>query len=255
MKKDFILVKNLQKEYVTRSGERILALENITLSIAENEFITVVGKSGCGKSTLLKIIAGIIPFSNGGVDIDGTPVKGPRKGVGMVFQNSVLLPWRTVWENIMFPIQIMKRSEKDYREKAKYLIDLAGLGGFEDKMPRELSGGMQQRVSICRALVFDPTILLMDEPFGALDAMTREELGQELTHICQNERKTVLFVTHSISEAVFLADRVIVMSRRPGRVAKVVEVGLPRPRSIDMQFTEVFKGYASEIRETIYSKT
>jgi NitT/TauT family transport system ATP-binding protein len=255
MKKDFILVENLQKEYVTRSEERILALENITLSIAENEFITVVGKSGCGKSTLLKIIAGIIPLSKGGVNIDGTPVKGPRKGVGMVFQNSVLLPWRTVWDNIMFPIQIMKRPENDYQKKAKHLIDLAGLGGFENKMPRELSGGMQQRVSICRALVFDPTILLMDEPFGALDAMTREELGQELTYICQNERKTVLFVTHSISEAVFLGDRVVVMSRRPGRVAKVVEVKLPRPRSLDMQFTEIFKGYASEIRETIYSGT
>jgi NitT/TauT family transport system ATP-binding protein len=255
MEKDFILVENLQKEYVTRSGERVLALENITLSVAENEFITVVGKSGCGKSTLLKIIAGIIPLSKGGVDIDGTPVKGPRKGVGMVFQNSVLLPWRTVWDNIMFPIQIMKRPESDYQEKAKHLICLAGLEGFENKMPRELSGGMQQRVSICRALVFDPTILLMDEPFGALDAMTREELGQELTHICQNERKTVLFVTHSISEAVFLGDRVIVMSRRPGRVAKIVEVKLPRPRSIDMQFTEVFKGYASDIRETIYSGT
>lgn len=253
MRNEFIVVENLQKEYLTRSGERILALENITLSIAENEFITVVGKSGCGKSTLLKIIAGIVPFSKGGVSIDGVAVNGPRKGVGMVFQNSVLLPWRSVWDNIMFPIQIMRRPIREYEKKANHLIGLAGLAGFENKMPRELSGGMQQRVSICRALVFDPTILLMDEPFGALDAMTREELGQELTHICQTERKTVLFVTHSISEAVFLADRVIVMSRRPGRVAKIVQVGLARPRSLDMQFTQTFKGYASEIRETIYS--
>jgi NitT/TauT family transport system ATP-binding protein len=171
----------------------------------------------------------------------------------MVFQSPVLLPWRNVRENILFPIEIMKLPLHQYQEKAKNLVRLVGLVGFENKVPRELSGGMQQRVSICRALIHDPNILLMDEPFGALDAMTRDELGLELTRIWQEQKKTVLFVTHSIPEAVFLGDRVIVMSPRPGRVAKIVSIGLKRPRSIDMEFTDQFKEYVLEIRESIYS--
>lgn len=251
----FMLIRNLRKEYLTRSGERILALENVNLSVAENEFITVVGRSGCGKSTLLKLVAGIIPVSGGEINIKGIIVNEPRKDVGMVFQSPVLLPWRNVWENVMFPIEIMKLPLNDYHEKAKELIDLVGLTGFENKMPRELSGGMQQRVSICRSLIHEPNILLMDEPFGALDAMTRDELGLELTRIWQQEIKTVLFVTHSIPEAVFLGDRVIVMSPRPGRVAKILPISLKRPRSIDMEYTDEFKNYVLEIRESIYSQS
>ncbi len=250
----FILIKDLEKEYVTRSGERVLALENVNLSIGENEFITVVGRSGCGKSTLLKLIAGLIPMSKGEVRIKGMAVNEPRKDVGMVFQGPVLLPWRNVKDNILFPIEIMKLHPHEYQQKATKLIDLVGLTGFENKVPRELSGGMQQRVSICRALIHDPNILLMDEPFGALDAMTRDELGLELTRIWQQERKTVLFVTHSIPEAVFLGDRVIVMSPRPGRVVKIIPISLKRPRSIDMEFTDEFKKYVLEIRGCIYSQ-
>ena len=250
----FILIKDLRKEYLTRSKEKVLALESVNLSIAENEFITVVGRSGCGKSTLLKLIAGIIPLSRGTIVVKDIPVTEPRQDVGMVFQSPVLLPWRTVWDNVLFPIEIMKLPLDDYHGKTKKLIDLVGLAGFENKMPRELSGGMQQRVSICRSLIHDPNILLMDEPFGALDAMTRDELGLELTRIWQQEKKTVVFVTHSIPEAVFLGDRVIVMSPRPGRVAKIVPIHLERPRTIDMEFTEQFKQYVLEIRETIYTQ-
>jgi len=249
----FILISGLRKEYRTRSEERVLALQDVNLSIFENEFVTVVGRSGCGKSTLLKLIAGIIPASRGEISINGIPVSEPRKDVGMVFQSPVLLPWRNVIENILFPIEIMKIRAAEYQEKAKALLDLVGLSGFENKVPRELSGGMQQRVSICRSLIHDPNILLMDEPFGALDAMTRDELGLELTRIWQQEKKTVLFVTHSIPEAVFLGDRVIVMSPRPGRVVKVVPIRLTRPRSIDMEFTDEFKDYVLEIRESIYA--
>ncbi|MFH1123967.1 MAG: ABC transporter ATP-binding protein [Pseudomonadota bacterium] len=249
----FILIRDLRKEYRTRSAEKVLALEDVNLSISENEFVTVVGRSGCGKSTLLKLIAGILPASRGEISINGIPVSEPRKDVGMVFQSPVLLPWRNVIENILFPIEIMKLPAGEYQAKARSLLDLVGLSGFENKVPRELSGGMQQRVSICRSLIHDPNILLMDEPFGALDAMTRDELGLELTRIWQQEKKTVLFVTHSIPEAVFLGDRVIVMSPRPGRVVKVVPIHLTRPRSIDMEFTEEFKNYVLEIRESIYA--
>jgi NitT/TauT family transport system ATP-binding protein len=250
----FISIKNLRKEYLTRSAEKVLALENVNLRISENEFITVVGKSGCGKSTLLKLIAGILPISQGEIDIKGIPVSEPRRDVGMVFQSPVLLPWRNVLENILFPIEIMRLHTDKYQEKAKKLIDLVGLSGFQNKVPRELSGGMQQRVSICRSLIHDPNILLMDEPFGALDAMTRDELGLELTRIWQQDKKTVLFITHSIPEAVFLGDRVIVMSPRPGRVVKIVPINLKRPRSVDMEFTEEFKKYVLEIRECIYAE-
>lgn len=251
----FILINGLRKEYLTRSAERVLALEDVNLSIVENEFITVVGRSGCGKSTLLKLIAGILPVSRGEIYINKFPVKEPRQDVGMVFQSPVLLPWRNVLENILFPIEIMKLPTNKYQEKARRLIDLVGLSGFENKVPRELSGGMQQRVSICRSLIHDPNILLMDEPFGALDAMTRDELGLELTRIWQQERKTVLFVTHSIPEAVFLGDRVIVMSPRPGRVVKIVPIHLERPRSIEMEFTDEFKHYVMEIRDRIYAES
>ena len=246
-----IQVENLYKTYSSSSG-RVTALEAINLSVADNEFITLVGPSGCGKSTLLKIIGGLIIPSRGHLLVDGTPRDNPSREIGIVFQEAVLLQWRTVVDNVMLPAEILGLDRKKARERAMSLLEMVGLAGFETRFPRELSGGMQQRVSICRALIHNPSILLMDEPFAALDAMTREELGLELLRIWDTDKKTVIFVTHNISEAILLADRVVAMSPRPGRISKIVKVDLPRPRSLDMEFTPVFKGYSDAIREVIY---
>ena len=193
------------------------------------------GPSGCGKSTLLRLVAGLLPPTTGRVSIGGQQVTEPREETGIVFQAPTLLPWASVLDNVLFPLDMMKRSTRDSRERARDLLKLVGLAGFEGKYPRELSGGMQQRAGICRALVHDPDILLMDEPFGALDALTREELTIELMRIWRERPKTILFVTHSIPEAVLLADRVVVMSARPGRIAEIIEVNVPRPREFDME--------------------
>lgn len=246
-----IHIENLYKTYISSTG-RITALEDVSLGIAENEFITLVGPSGCGKSTLLKIIGGLIRPSRGALLIDGEPRYKPNREVGIVFQEAVLLQWRTVLDNVMLPIEILGIDRKESRERAMNLLKLVGLADFEKRYPRELSGGMQQRVSICRALIYNPSVLLMDEPFAALDAMTREELGLELLRIWGTYKKTVIFVTHNISEAILLADRVVAMSPRPGRIAKIVKIDLPRPRTIDMEFTSQFKSYSDAIREVIY---
>ena len=243
-----IAIEGLSKTYTTRSGQTIRALENINLSIREEEFVTVVGPSGCGKSTLLKILAGILRQSSGKVTIDGEELRGPSRRVGVVFQSPVLLPWRSVIQNALVPAEIQKLDMKVYRERALDLLRLVGLDGFEHKYPNELSGGMQQRVGITRALVHDPALLLMDEPFGALDATSREVLNLELQRIWSEKRKTVMLVTHSIPEAVFLADRVVVMSPRPGRIAEVMEVDLPRPRTLEMINSEGFGRYVSAVR-------
>jgi NitT/TauT family transport system ATP-binding protein len=208
------------------------ALAEITLDVGEHELVTLVGRSGCGKSTLLRIIAGLIAPSTGSVEIAGSPVTGPRRDVGMLFQQSALLPWRSVLENVLLPIEILRLDMRAYGERARELLELVGLADFADRPPWELSGGMQQRAALCRALVADPRILLMDEPFAALDALTREDLSLELQRIWSDDRKTIVFVTHSIEEAVLLADRVVVMTPRPGRVQRVVPVDLPRPRSL-----------------------
>jgi NitT/TauT family transport system ATP-binding protein len=223
----------------------------VRLTVAENEFVTIVGPSGCGKSTLLKLVAGVLSPTGGRIAFRGRPLAGPTREVGMVFQSPVLMPWRTVLENVLFPIEMLRLPVARYRDEARRLIELAGLGGFERAYPRELSGGMQQRVSICRALVYDPPLLLMDEPFGALDAMTREEMGMALLSIWHERRKTVVFVTHSIPEAVLLADRVVVMTPRPGRVVAVTRVDLPRPRTLDMEFSPEFSAHAAAIRARI----
>ena len=243
------------KTYTAARGEPVEALRNIDLNIGEQEFVTLVGPSGCGKSTLLKLIVGLLPITSGKIYFDGSEVKGPRIDVGMVFQQPVLLQWRTVLDNVMFPIEILGKKKKEYQEEAQLLLSLVGLDGFSDRSPWELSGGMQQRVSICRALVHDPKLLVMDEPFGALDAMTRDEMGVELLRIWQERQKTVLFVTHSIRESIILADRVVVMTPRPGEIAKIIEVQLPRPRTEAMEFLPEFEHHIQEIKSLIYQNT
>jgi len=243
-----IRVDGLEKLYRTREGDSIHALQDARFEVADGEFVTIVGPSGCGKTTLLKILAGILRASSGSVKLREHAIEGPSRDVGVVFQAPVLLPWRTVLENVMLPIELQRRDRKEYEVRARYYLELVGLKGFEKKYPNELSGGMQQRVGISRALVHDPAVLLMDEPFGALDAMTREHMNLELLRIWQESRKTVMLVTHSISEAVFLADRVIVMSPRPGRITEILRVDLPRPRKLEMMNSEAFGVYASRIR-------
>jgi NitT/TauT family transport system ATP-binding protein len=243
-----VQVSNLAKDYTSRDGKNIRALKDVNLEIAESEFVSIVGPSGCGKTTLLKILSGVLQSSAGEVHISGQRLSGPSREIGVVFQAPVLLPWRTVLQNIMVPIEIQNRTEHEYDARARQLIQMVGLSGFEDKYPTELSGGMQQRVGICRALVHEPSFLLMDEPFGALDAMTRESMNEELQRIWGHSKKTIMFITHSISEAVYLADRVGVMTRRPGRIADVISVDLPRPRTLAMHNTPEFGRHVTAIR-------
>jgi NitT/TauT family transport system ATP-binding protein len=246
-------LEGVTKRFTSRAGDSVTAVEDVSLEIQADQFVTVVGASGCGKSTLLKLIGALLPPTEGRVLRGGRPVLEPSRDVGIVFQSPVLLPWRSALDNVLFPIEIMGWPVGKYRAEADRLIELVGLQGFEQSLPRELSGGMQQRVSICRALIHDPPLLLMDEPFGALDAMTREELGLELLRVWSERRKTVVFVTHSIAEAILLADRVVVMTPRPGRIVTTVSIALPRPRTLDMEFSEEFKGYAKLVRDAIGS--
>ncbi len=243
-----IACSKLSKIYATRDGAQISALESIDISIAAGEFVTVVGPSGCGKSTLLKLLAGLILRSAGTLTVSGQSVEGPRRDIGMVFQSATLLDWRTVLGNVMLPIDVLGLERPRYRKRALELLQLVGLTGFENKYPSELSGGMQQRVSLTRALIHDPALLLMDEPFGALDALTRETMNLELQRVWIEASKTVVLITHSISEAVFLADRVAVMTSRPGRLADIVAVPLPRPRTLDMMASVEFGSIVNRIR-------
>ena len=250
-----IELSHLDKIFVTVRNERIQALSDISLSVTEREFVTIVGPSGCGKSTLLKIIAGLLPATRGKVLLAGTPVDRPRRDIGIVFQNPVLLPWRTVFDNVMLPAEVQGLPTAASRKRAHDLLQMVGLGGFENKYPMELSGGMQQRAAISRALVHDPNILLMDEPFGALDAMTREQMNLELQRIWMEAGKTVILITHSIPEAVFLGDRILVMTARPGKLLRLVEVEFPRPRSIDVMGDPEFGRLTSEIRRLLYDRS
>jgi len=240
----------LEKTYRTRDGE-VLALGGVSFSVAAGEFVSIVGPSGCGKSTLLKIVLGVVPYTGGGVRLSGVPVEGPQLGAGMVFQTAALPPWRRIIDNVLLPIEILSLPRRDYVEKAQQLLAMVGLKGFERKLPNELSGGMQQRVSICRALIHDPELLLMDEPFGALDALTREVMQTELLRIWAETHKTVLFVTHSIDEAVLLSDRVIVLSARPGKVAEDLAIELPRPRGAAARSLAQFQDYAQHLRSLL----
>jgi len=243
-----VRIAGLEKIYKTRDGNDIHALKDIDLDIHTAEFLSIVGPSGCGKTTLLKILAGILRRTAGEVAMAGRSLSGPSRELGVVFQSPVLLPWRTVLQNVMVPIQVQRRDRAMFEARARALITMVGLTGFEHKYPSELSGGMQQRVGICRALVHDPSFLLMDEPFGALDAMTRETMNEELQRLWRENRKTILLVTHSIPEAVYLADRVVVMTPRPGRIVDVIDVDLPRPRTLAMQNTPEFGRFVTAIR-------
>jgi NitT/TauT family transport system ATP-binding protein len=241
----------VNKTYRSKDGSDIVALQDINFNVAPGEFVTVVGPSGCGKSTLLRILAGIAEASSGTVLINGKKSRGPSRDIGVVFQSPVLLPWRTVLQNVLVPAEIQQRDRQASFAKGMEYLELVGLSGFEAKYPGELSGGMQQRVGIARALVNSPSLLLMDEPFGALDAMTRETMNLELLKIKQRSNTTVMLVTHSIPEAVFLGDRVVVMSPRPGRITQIIDVNLPKPRPLSMINSDAFGTYVSGIRANL----
>jgi len=246
-----IQVHDVSLVYNTITGANIVALDRATLDVRKNEFVAIVGPSGCGKSTLLKVIVGLLKPTRGEVRVGGRLVAGPYADVGMVSQNSALLPWKTVLGNVLYPTDILGVSRSKSVPEARRLLETVGLGDFEKQLPRELSGGMQQRVALCRALVHNPSLLVMDEPFGALDAMTREELGFELLRIWQDQVKTVIFVTHSIPEAVILADRVVVMGNRGAGISKVVEIDLRRPRDANTELDPAFVRYVHYIRAEI----
>jgi NitT/TauT family transport system ATP-binding protein len=226
-----IRLAGVSQTFQARSGA-VEALRNINLTVGEGEFIAVIGRSGCGKSTLLRLVAGLIAPSAGEVAVGGTRVTKPRKDIAMMFQKPALLPWRSVLDNVLLPVEMFGWKRAEHRRRAEELLDMVGLGGFHRKQPHELSGGMQQRVALCRALIQRPKVMLMDEPFSALDALTREELSTELQRLHMDLGATTVFVTHSIDEAVLLADRVVVLSPRPGRLRRVVDVKIPRPRSL-----------------------
>jgi NitT/TauT family transport system ATP-binding protein len=240
--------------YETSRGP-LTALEGLSFQIQAGEFVCVVGPSGCGKSSLLKLVSGLLPPSGGELLLGGQPVRKPRPDVGIVFQQATLLPWKTVYENVMVPVRALGRRAQDYRDKAEELLRLVGLSDFRSHYPRELSGGMQQRVAVARGLVHDPALLLMDEPFAALDAMTRESMMAELQRIWMSTGKSVLFITHSIPEAVFLADRIIVMSPRPGRVLEEIVVDIPRPRTVKTLGEPRFVSIGNHLRQMFFEMT
>lgn len=243
-----VTAENVTKRFDTEDTEEGLAVKNVNFTVGTNEFITIVGRSGCGKSTMLNIVAGLLSATSGQVTIDGRPVKGPGQDRGMVFQNASLFPWLTAIGNIEFGPRNNGTPKQERRKLAQELIDLVRLQGFASKYPRELSGGMQQRVAIARALAVDPEILLMDEPFGALDQLTREDMQRELLRIWEERKKTVIFVTHSITEAVFLSDRVFVFAPHPGYVKQEFQIELPRPRyKASPEFLEYYEAIYERI--------
>jgi NitT/TauT family transport system ATP-binding protein len=249
----FIEFAGVGKVFQSKDAARVEAIRDVSFTVGKNQFVTIVGPSGCGKSTLLKMLAGLLAPSSGRmiVNSEGSDA---HSGVGMVFQRPALLPWRTVFGNIILPAIITGMDRRQAEERAYALLSLVGLSDFAGKYPNELSGGMQQRVGICRALLCQPTLLLMDEPFAALDALTREDLSVELLRIWQHEPKTVLFVTHSISEAILLADKVVIISSRPGRVVNVLDIDIPRPRDLTTTQTPIFQDYTALIRSAIGTK-
>jgi NitT/TauT family transport system ATP-binding protein len=241
-------IRGLNVTYASSRGP-VHAISDLTLQMQAGEFVCALGPSGCGKTTLLGIIAGMVRPTRGTVLLEGTPVKGPRADIGFVFQQPTLLPWSTVLENVLVPVRNLGRSVKDYRAKAEALVHMVGLSKFLHHYPHELSGGMQQRVGLARALVHDPKLLLMDEPFAALDAMTRERMSLELQRIWKETKTTVLFITHSIPEAVFLSDRILVMSASPGRIVEDQHNPLPRPRTLETMVDPDFANRAHQLRQ------
>lgn len=249
---DAIEVAGVSKSFRQRTGKPVFeALRSVDLAIAPGQFVSFVGPSGCGKSTLLKMIGGLMEPTTGRIAVGGTEVKGARRDVGMMFQTSVLFPWRTILENILLPIEVFGLNRKTAIQKGMDILKLVGLEGREHAYPRELSGGMQQRAALSRVLMTDPQIILMDEPFGALDEFTRERMNLELLRIWEERGQTIIFVTHSIVEAVFLSDRIAVMGSGPGRVLTVLDVSLPRPRSIELMKSPDFSRAVFAVREAL----
>jgi NitT/TauT family transport system ATP-binding protein len=248
----YIRLSDVGKVYDTQDGV-VEACAGVTLDIRQSEFVAVVGPSGCGKTTILKMVAGLVPRSSGRITVGGKLVDRPQTDVGIVFQDAILLDWRDVLANVMLQVDIRRLDRARYEPVARHLIEATGLRGFEASKPYELSGGMRQRVSICRALLHDPPLLLMDEPFGALDALTREQISMDIQRVWMEKRKTALHITHSIPEAVLLADRVVVMGPRPGRIVEIIDIDLPRPRRLD-KLPPQFNQYAGRIRDIFKAK-
>ncbi|HET6534256.1 MAG TPA: ABC transporter ATP-binding protein [Actinoplanes sp.] len=248
-----IRLSGVSRSFAGRSGT-VEALRDIHLKVGDGEFLAIVGRSGCGKSTMLRLIAGLLPASAGDITVSGERVTGPRRDIAMMFQRPALLPWRTVLDNVLLPVQIYGWRKAEHRQLAHDLLQLTGLAGFEKRMPYELSGGMQQRVALCRSLIANPRVMLMDEPFSALDALTREELSVELQKIHMENNATIVFVTHSIDEAVLLADRVVVLSPRPGRIREILDIKIPRPRTLGRtEHLEEVARCSAELHELLMS--
>lgn len=241
-------LKDVSKRYEVARKPPVEALSPLTFDVPAGQFVSIVGPSGCGKTTLLKIIAGLIPPTNGTVRVGQEAVSGPIRDFGMVFQAPNLLPWRNVVDNVLLPIEMLGLRPRDYAGRARGLLQEVGIGGFEDRRPKELSGGMQKRVALCRALIHDPGFLLMDEPFAAVDELTREGLNDQLLAVWAARRKTIVFVTHNVAEAAYLSDRVVVLSRRPGRIVGIVDISLPRPRKAEMRYAEEMTRHARAIQ-------
>jgi NitT/TauT family transport system ATP-binding protein len=252
-KEPMLALEAVTKRFESKRG-RVDAVVDVSFTVGQGEFVSILGPSGCGKSTLLRLMAGVAPVSSGEIRVAGKSVSGPVRGLGMVFQTPVLLEWRDVMGNVLLPLEIMHNLNAQTRRRASDLIEMVGLAEFKGRLPWELSGGMQQRVAICRALVINPPVLLMDEPFGALDALTRDEMAIELLRIWGETKKTIVFVTHSIEEAVLLSDRVVVMTPRPGNVDRIVDIDLPRPRTTETRYEERFGEYSHELRRLIFSR-
>ncbi len=240
-------VRNLSKHYRRDDGTGVHAVDDVSLSVAEGEFVSVIGPSGCGKSTLFSVIGGLVGDYEGDVVVDGQVVRGTHRDIGMVFQEESTFPWRTTLENVAFPLEVAGMPKAEREEMARRFVRLVGLEGFEDRYPSELSGGMKQRTAIARTLAFSPKIMLMDEPFGALDEQTRMLLGDKILQIWRELKQTTLLITHNITEAVQLSDRVVVMSFRPGRIKEIIPIDLPRPRSSEIIATDQFGRYVGAI--------
>src|SRR5580698_743996 len=245
-----VSVRNVQKTYFTRQAP-VQAVASASLDVARGEFVSLLGPSGCGKSTLLMMIAGLEQPTGGSILLGGTEVKEPRRDIGIIFQDATLLPWKSALDNVLFPVRILKLPIEPYRRRARELLAMVGLSDFENKKPSQLSGGMRQRVAICRALIHDPDILLMDEPFSALDAITRDQMNVALSEILETYKKTVVFVTHSIREAAFLSDRVVVMGGRPSTIVLDMKMPFERPRRFEIEETSEFTAVCRKLRLTI----
>ncbi|TMJ56878.1 MAG: ABC transporter ATP-binding protein [Alphaproteobacteria bacterium] len=250
-KEPYVEVAEVGKVYRSGTAAAIEAVSSVSFTVARGQFVAVLGPSGCGKSTLLMMVGGLEAVTAGRITIGGEPMTGPRTSIGIMFQDSTLLPWKSAYDNVLFPIRVLKRPLACYRDGARQLLERVGLDGFMHKKPHELSGGMRQRVAICRALIYDPELLLMDEPFSALDAITRDEMNELLLDLWQQYTKTALFVTHSIREAVFLADRVLVMTRRPATIVEDLMIPFARPRPLAIGESREFNEICGHLRERI----